>query len=78
MTSATRKPATVSLPADLMREVRRISKARRTTPRRFVEDALRRRLAVVEFRLIRSKMRANAESRGLGDVTDEDVFRSVS
>jgi hypothetical protein len=78
MSSVARKPATVSLPADLMVEVRRVCKAKRTTPRKFVVNALRRQLAVAEFRRIRSKLRANAESRGLGAVTDDEVFRSVS
>ncbi len=41
-----------------------------------LRDAIKRQLAVNEFQILRQKMMAEGESKGL--LVDEDVFREVS
>jgi len=67
---------TIRLDRDLERRLARL--ARRTGQSRsdLVRDALRRQLALAEFRDLRRRIMPLAEARGY--LTDEDVFRDVS
>jgi len=67
---------TIRLDRDLERRLGRL--ARRTGRSRsdLVRDALRRLLALAEFRDLRRQILPLAEARGY--LTDEDVFRDVS
>jgi predicted transcriptional regulator len=67
---------TIRLDRDLERQLARL--ARRTGRSRsdLVRDALRRQLALAEFREFRRQILPLAEARGY--LTDEDVFRDVS
>jgi len=67
---------TIRLDQDLERRLARL--ARRTGKSRsdLVRDALRRQLALAEFRELRQQIMPFAEARGY--LTDEDVFRDVS
>lgn len=67
---------TIRLDRDLERRLARL--ARRTGRSRsdLVRDALRRQLALAEFRELRRQILPLAEARGY--LTDEDVFRDVS
>ena len=67
---------TIRLDHDLERRLARL--ARRTGRSRsdLVRDALRRQLALAEFRELRRQILPLAEARGY--LTDEDVFRDVS
>jgi predicted transcriptional regulator len=67
---------TIRLDRDLERQLARV--ARRTGKSRsdLVRDALRRQLALAEFRELRQRVMPFAEARGY--LTDEDIFRDVS
>ena len=67
---------TIRLDRDLERRLARL--ARRTGQSRsvLVREALRRQLALAEFRELRRRIMPFAEARGY--LTDEDVFRDVS
>jgi metal-responsive CopG/Arc/MetJ family transcriptional regulator len=76
MSSATRKAVTVSLPADLTRQLDLVCKAEGSSRSEVVRDALQRQLAIREFRRLRRRIVPKARARGI--VTDEDAFRAVS
>ena len=67
---------TVELPddvtADLVRRAQRIGQS----PERFIAEALRRQLAVEQFRETRERLSHIVTGAGLD--TDEDVFAAVS
>ena len=67
---------TIRLDRELERRLARL--ARRTGQSRsdLVREALRRQLALAEFRELRRRIMPFAEARGY--LTDEDVFRDVS
>jgi metal-responsive CopG/Arc/MetJ family transcriptional regulator len=67
---------TIRLEQDLERELDRACKQTGRSRSALVRDALRRQLALIRFRRLRSKVMPLAEARGY--VTDEDVFRDVS
>ena len=67
---------TIRLPAQLRRELEKLSKQRSRPAGEIVRDSLRRYLAVERFRALREKALPFAEAQGL--LTDDDVFKSVS
>ena len=67
---------TIRLERDLERELDRACKQTGRSRSDLVRDALRRQLALLRFRRLRSKVMPLAEVQGY--VTDEDVFRDVS
>jgi len=67
---------TIRLEDDLERELEQACKQTGRSRSDLVRDALRRQLALLRFRRLRSKVMPRAEARGY--VTDEDVFRDVS
>lgn len=70
------KPLSIRLPPALRRELNRLSKAQDRPASDVAREALRRYIAVEQFRQMRQKLRPKAEARGF--LTDEDVFRAVS
>ncbi len=67
---------TIRLPAQLRRELERLSRERRRAAGDIVRESLRRYLAVERFRELRHKALPFAEAQGF--LTDEDVFKSIS
>lgn len=67
---------TIRLPAQLRRELEKLSKERRRAAGDIVRESLRRYLAVERFRELREKALPFAEAQGF--LTDEDVFKSIS
>ncbi len=67
---------TIRLPAQLRRELEKLSKERRRAAGDIVRESLRRYLAVERFRELREKTLPFAEAQGF--LTDEDVFKSIS
>ena len=71
-----RQTVAVSLPADLASELDALAKREGASRSEIVRDALRRYLAVREFRRLRAATIPFAEVQGI--FTDEDVFRLTS
>jgi Arc/MetJ-type ribon-helix-helix transcriptional regulator len=67
---------TIRLPRELRDELRAVSKAERTPVSDLVRESLRRYLAVLQFRQLRSKVVPYAQAKGF--LTDEDIFRAIS
>jgi predicted transcriptional regulator len=67
---------TIRLPAQLRRELERLSRQRQRAAGDIVRESLRRYLAVERFRELRAKALPFAEAQGF--LTDEDVFKAVS
>jgi predicted transcriptional regulator len=67
---------TIRLPAQLRRELEKLSRERRRAAGDIVRESLRRYLAVERFRELRQKALPFAEAQGF--LTDEDVFKSIS
>lgn len=67
---------TIRLDRDLERRLARLARRTGRSRSELVRDALRRQLALAEFRELRRRILPLAEARGY--LTDEDVFRDVS
>jgi predicted transcriptional regulator len=64
------------IPPDLRRELARLCKRQKRPASEVAREALRRYIAVEEFRSLRERLRPYAEAKGF--LTDEDVFKAVS
>ena len=64
---------TLRVPDELDRELQRRSAAQGISKSDLAREALRRYLAVTDFRALRSELVARAQALGIN--TDEDVFR---
>lgn len=67
---------TIRLDRNLERQLARLAKRTGRTRSELVREALRRQLALAEFRDLRRRIMPLAEARGY--LTDEDVFHDVS
>lgn len=67
---------TIRLDRTLARQLAKISKRQGRSRSEIARDALRRQLALLEFRELRGRLLPYGESAGY--LTDEDVFRDVS
>ena len=67
---------TVSLPAEMRRELARAAKKQKLTASEYVRDAVRRKLWLDAFDETRRALMPKA--RAMGIYTDEDVFEIVS
>lgn len=67
---------TIRLDPELERQLALVAKRSGRTRSQVVRDALRRQLAIAQFRDLRRRLMPLAEAAGY--VTDEDVFRDVS
>lgn len=67
---------TIRLPAQLRRDLERLSRRRHRPTGELVRESLRRYLAVERFRALREQVLPFAEAQGL--LTDEDVFEAIS
>ena len=67
---------TVSLPAEMRRELARAAKKQKLTASEYVRDAVRRKLWLDAFDETRRALIPKA--RAMGIYTDEDVFEIVS
>jgi predicted transcriptional regulator len=67
---------TLELPESLTAELRRYAEESGQTPDAFVEAALRRQIAVAQFRARRERLAVYGQRAGL--VTDDDVFAEIS
>jgi metal-responsive CopG/Arc/MetJ family transcriptional regulator len=67
---------TIRLDRDLERQLARLARRTGRSRSELVRDALRRQLALAEFRELRQRIMPLAEARGY--LTDDDVFRDVS
>jgi metal-responsive CopG/Arc/MetJ family transcriptional regulator len=67
---------TIRLDAKLSRQLALIAKRTGRTRSEVVRDAVRRQLALGQFRDLQRRIRPLAEARGY--LTDEDVFRGMS
>jgi predicted transcriptional regulator len=67
---------TIRLDPKLEKALDRIAKRTGRTKSEIAREALRRQVAVVRFRELRTKTLPFAEAQGL--ITDEDVFRALS
>jgi len=72
------KSSTVALPARLRRDLDRVCRDAGVDPEDVVADAVRRRIALLEWRLLRKRLRSTLRRRGLADIAEEDILRSVS
>ncbi|TVS00815.1 MAG: ribbon-helix-helix protein, CopG family [Phycisphaerales bacterium] len=66
----------IRLSPELRRELNRAAKRQKRPASEITREALRRYLAVEEFRAIRAKTLPFAEAQGI--LTDEDVFKLIS
>jgi predicted transcriptional regulator len=71
-----RSALTIRLDSELERQLAQVAKRSGRTRSQVVRDALRRQLAIAQFRDLRRRLMPLAEAAGY--VTDEDVFRDVS
>jgi predicted transcriptional regulator len=67
---------TIRLDGTLDRQLAQVAKRTGRTRSEVVRDAVRRQLALAQFRDLRRRVMPLAEARGY--VTDEDVFRDIS
>lgn len=67
---------TIRLDPELERQLTRIAKRSGRSRSQVVREALRRQLAIAQFRDLRRRIMPLAEAAGY--VTDEDVFSDVS
>ena len=70
--------ATLSIRIDdeLAKELSQVALAAHRPKGDIVREALRRQLALVRFRSVRSEVRSLAEQNGF--LTDEDIFKAIS
>lgn len=71
-----RDTITVSIPKRIKKEVDKITKKEGISRSDVIRESLLDYLFVREFRLLRNRMMAQAQARGIG--SDEDVFSRVS
>ncbi|HEV8129760.1 MAG TPA: ribbon-helix-helix domain-containing protein [Acidobacteriota bacterium] len=71
-----RETITISLPKEIKEELDRVTKRERVTRSDVVRESLRDYLFLRQFRSLRTRMVAKAQSRGV--YTDQDVFDRVS
>jgi predicted transcriptional regulator len=67
---------TIRLDPELERQLAQVAKRSGRSRSEVVRDALRRQLAIAQFRDLRRRLMPLAEAAGY--LTDEDVFRDVS
>jgi hypothetical protein len=67
---------TIRLDPELERQLAQVAKRSGRSRSQVVRDALRRQLAIAQFRELRSRIMPLAEATGYP--TDDDVFRDVS
>lgn len=67
---------TLRIPDSLRSDLKKLSRCRKQPVSDLAREALRRYVAVEEFRSLRRKTLPFAEAQGI--LTDEDVFRIVS
>ena len=67
---------TIRLDPELERQLAQVAKRSGRSRSQVVRDALRRQLAIAQFRDLRRRIMPLAETAGY--LTDEDVFRDVS
>jgi predicted transcriptional regulator len=67
---------TIRLDPELERQLAQVAKRSGRSRSQVVRDALRRQLAIAQFRDLRRRIMPLAEAAGY--LTDEDVFRDVS
>ena len=71
-----RSVMTVSVPKELEREVRKLSRKLHTSKSDIVKTAVQRHIWSLKFRALRAKTIPHARRRGI--FTDEDVFKLIS
>lgn len=71
-----RENISVSLPESLKAELDRVSSLEGVSRSDLLREALKEYLFVKEFRMLRSRMVAQAQANGI--FTDEDVFDRIS
>jgi predicted transcriptional regulator len=71
-----RQTLTIRLPADLRKELQKISQEESKPMSDLVRESLQRYISVYKFRRLRNKVLPFAESQGI--LTDEDVFDEIS
>ena len=67
---------TIRLDPELQKQLERVAKRSGRTRSEIVREALRRQLALAQFKDLRKRMMPFAEAAGY--LTDEDVFRDLS
>jgi predicted transcriptional regulator len=67
---------TIRLDPELERQLAQVAKRSGRSRSQVVRDALRRQLAIAQFRELRRRIMPLAEAAGY--LTDDDVFRDVS
>jgi len=67
---------TVTLPADVTRALEELAAKEGVAPDELVERAVKQHLFLQQFRSLRERMTAKAQSQGI--VSDQDVFDRVS
>jgi len=67
---------TVSLPVDMKDALEDLARKEGVKAEHVVGQAIKEHLFLRQFRLLRDRM--SAQARGQGDITDQDVFDSVS
>lgn len=71
-----RATLTVSLPAEMNRQLTALVKRSGKSRSQIVQSALRRQIAIERFRRLRAKF--VPKGRKAGFFTDEDVFKAIS
>lgn len=66
----------IRLSPGLRRDLERLCKRQNRSASELAREALRRYVAVEQFRLLREELRPYAEAAGF--LTDEDIFKAVS
>jgi len=67
---------TITLPADVTQALEELASKEGVAPDQLVERAVKQHLFLRQFRSLRERMAAKAQSQGI--VTDQDVFDRVS
>jgi len=70
------QPITVTLPADIKQALDELARQEGVAPDEVVGRAVKQHLFLRQFRSLRERMSAKAQSQGV--VTDQDVFDRVS
>ncbi len=70
------QPITVTLPEDVKRALDELARQEGIAPDEVVGRAVKQHLFLRQFRSLRERMSAKAQSQGL--VTDQDVFDRIS
>jgi predicted transcriptional regulator len=71
-----KQAVTVRIPDDLRKELQQISNAEAKPISDLVREAIKKYVAIYNFRRLRNTILPFAEAQGI--LTDEDVFKSIS